>query len=473
MKSSKHIFVVSLVIILAFTAGVNLSEASQIGNHISPTSTTSHESNAPWQSQFVHQVDYPLDVGKYASLAFRPFDNIPYISYYDAANGDLMLAHYLPQSGGNCGTHNHWFCEVLDGADGTDVGQYSSLDFWADEANHGWKIGISYHAVTGNSLKYTTWWCSEQYCTRRITHMINASWVTKTSVGLFTSLKFGPEGTPHIAYYYADDNFFGINYLKYASYVGSGGNCGVTDWQCDKVDSSEHEVGLYASLDLTYDGTPYLAYYDLGGGDLKLAYFLGITEEDCYADNGWVCPIIDGTDGSDVGLYASLTAQHSPEDQLLRIVYYDKTHGQLKYYDPDWGPIVVDDMGASLSPMGISMDIDKDGYPIIVYQQSKPGDYETPDLRIARPYLAFQGLSFGNCGAIPPDWDSLYWRCNTLDYGGQYYDEAEYASVKVNSSGLAGVAYSEFYDYDAGDHATSLKYMIQKLPTFLPILYKH
>jgi hypothetical protein len=123
--------------------------------------------------------------------------------------------------------------------------------------------------------------------------------------------------------------------------------------------------------------------------------------------------------------------------------------------------------------MGISMDVDQDGYPIIAYEQSIPGDFETPDLLVARPYLAFADGGFGNCGETPPGYLFTYWRCNTLDGGGQYLNEAGFVSVAVRSSNLAVIAYSEFFDYDVGDHATSLKVLYQKyFATFLPMLTK-
>jgi hypothetical protein len=449
--------------------GVNLTQAQQSGISVSPTKVASQKANLPWNGQYVHQVDYPNDVGSYASLAIGPFDNRPYISYYDAYNGDLMLAQYVPNGSGNCGTKNNWYCQSID--ENGNVGRYTSIDVWSDVINS-YKIGISYYDATNRTLKFTSRTCTDVNCTLWHTVTIYSPVFNYMSIGLFTSLKFDPDGTPHIAYQATDSNT-NNNSLRYASYVGSGGNCGegsdTGKWQCDIIDAGLG-IGQYASLDLTYDGSPYLAYYDASAGNLKMAYYTGFADPDCFDENGWVCNLIDST--GNVGLYASLTAQHSYGDKLFRIAYYDKTNGQLKYYDSDFGPVVVDDMGTSLYPMGISMDIDIYGYPIIAYQQIA-SEFSSPSLVVARPYLYFNDDNFGNCGDVPPGYMFTYWRCNILDNAGQYLSEAEYVSVAVSSSGLANIVYSEFFNYDIGDYATSLKFLNQRfLQSFLPLLNK-
>ncbi len=355
-----------VIIILISLLGVNFTQAQQSGNSVSSANAISQGGNIPWHGQYVHQVSYPYDVGSYTSLALNPVDNIPYLSYYDAYNGDLLLAHLVPHGGGNCGTNNNWYCEPID-EDGN-VGKYTSIDLWSGSTDS-YRIGISYYDGTNRSLKFTSRTCTAISCTLWHTITIYSPVFDYMSIGLYTSLKFDPDGTPHIAYQAIDSNT-NYNSLRYASYVDSGGNCGegsdTGKWQCDNIDAG-YGIGQFASLDLTYDGSPYLAYYDAVAGDLKLAYYTGFADPDCFDDNGWVCPILDSA--GDVGLYASITAQHSYTDELFRIAYYDKTNEQLKYYDSDWGSIVVDDMGASLNPMGISMDVDKDSYPIIAYQQ--------------------------------------------------------------------------------------------------------
>ena len=472
----KHIrfsILIAVVILLSLVGG-NLTLAQQSGNSAAPSGTISQDANFPWSTQYAQHVSFPDDVGTYASLAIHPLTDLPYISYYDATNGNLILAHFVGNGGGDCGTNNNWHCEVLDGDNGDDVGTYTSIDMIGDAAAQTWRIGISYHDETHGALKFISWTCGPLVCTIHNKVTVTAPVSMLFNLGLYTSFRFDPSGIPHIVYQQTN-SFSNIDALKIANFVDSGGNCGegsaVGKWECGTIDSGEG-IGQYASLDLTYDGTPYIAYYDANLGNLKIAYYTGFADPDCYLTNGWNCPVIDSI--GNVGQYASITAQHSPSDKLFRVAYYDRTNKHLKYYDSDFGALFVDEMGSSPSHMGISMDVDNDGLPIIAYQQILSGDFETSDLRVARPYLAFDDGNFGNCGDTPPDYLFTYWRCNPIDDSGQYLNEADFVSVAVKSTNLAVVAYSEFYSYDAGDHATSLKVIYQKFqfPAFLPLINK-
>jgi hypothetical protein len=475
----KHIRFSSLVVIIILLSfgGVTLTQAQQTVNSVSTTYDISQKANQPWYSQYIHQVSFPDDVGTYASLALRPFDDIPYISYYDATNGDLMLAHFLPHGGGNCGTDNNWYCEVLDGdADhgGGNVGTYTSIAFWADEANQTWRIGISYHDVTHHGLKFISWICNELTCSYPIIVTIASNpGITVFNTGLFTSLKFTADGDPYIAYH-TKNTYSGTGYLQFAYSRESGGNCGegsaAGKWDCTKIDSGPG-VGQYVSLDMSWVGW-YIAYYDAGYGNLKLASSIG-GGGNCGLYGQWQCDTLDGEDGSDVGLYTSIIAPQQ-YDGPVRIAYYDKTHGQLKFYNSgSTVKLVVDDIGFSDSPtMGISIAVDKEGYPIIAYQKVEQSFRK---LYIARPYFVYNSSNSGNCGDIPPDLPFRYWTCALLDPAGQYLSVADYVSAAVNSSGLAQIAYSEFNDADESNAATSLKYLYQNffLHNFLPVINKH
>ncbi len=469
-KNGRLIAIVFIILVSIVRA--NLTQAKQSEILDSSIDIQLHSGGFPWHGEYVHKVNPPSDVGTYASLALEPFRQTPYIAYYDAQYGDLLLAHFTPGVG-NCDAYgDDWHCDLLDGNSGDNVGTYSSLDFWADEATQGWKIGISYHDTTNKALKFISWSCSGITCTVHNKVTITSTNDALRNIGLFTSFKFLNNGNPLIVYQ-TTNSMMNLDSLRYATYVGSGGNCGegsaLGKWNCQIIDAGQG-IGQYASLDITYDGVPYVAYYDQGLGNLKVAYYLGIVATDCYVDNGWYCAAVDSV--GDVGMYASITAQHFYTDKLFRIAYYDATTDHLKYYDPDFGAVVVDDMGTYTGHMGISLDVDPDGYPIIAYMQSLPGDFETTDLRVARPYWAFHDNNFGNCGNMPPGYPILYWRCTNLDDRGQYFHEAGFTSVAVNSYGLAQIAYTEFYDFDIVDHATSLKFISQALPSYLPVISK-
>ena len=464
MKTGIRSSVIIVFLILVLVTGVSLTQARQMGNSISPSNAISQEANLPWVAEYVDIAPNLTHVGTYTSLAFRPYDDYPMISYYDQTNGALMIANPTDIGYGSCGENADWNCITLDQTG--DVGLFTSIDVWGDSEQN-WKYGISYYDATNRALKARIISCVDGNCTGG-NFTISSPDFPIISIGLYTSFKFSSTGVPAIAYHVVDTS--ANDFLMYAYPVTSGGNCGEGSaaglWECQTVDHGEG-VGQYASLDFSWDDQVYIAYYDAGSGNLKYAYFAGFGS----CDNGWECFAVDGTDGSDVGLYASLKAPQFSGDPL-RIAYYDKTNGDLKYYDLSWGPLIVDDMGTSPSPMGISMAIDNDGYPVIAYQKTE-SDFSNPVLFVARPYLAFGDDSFGTCGDVPPGYVFQYWRCNILDAAGQYLSEAEYVSVAVNSSGLTEIAYPEFYAYDQGDNNTSLKVIYQVyLHSFLPMLFK-
>jgi len=460
-------FGVYLVLVFALLlAGGNLARAQRPTNGEGITSSTT--SLLPFGEQYIQQASYPEDVGSYISLTMNPLSQLPYVSYYDSYNQDLVYAHLMPHGGGNCGTDNNWYCDSID--TGGNVGTATSIDIWSDNIDT-YRVGISYHDVTNRSLKYISWTCTGPTCTIKNDVTIDDPATIYVSMGNATSMKFAANGNPVIAYYRS--NLLADDALMLAEYVGSSGNCGeggaAGKWDCTVIDAGEG-VGRYVSLDIPAEGMPVIAYYDAGNGDLKYAQYWGIVDPDCYGDNGYFCQALD-TSG-DVGLFPSVTAQRQIDDQPFRIAYFDNTNHRLKYYDPDFGTVWVDNMGISINPMGISMDVGANGYPYIAYQQIT-GEFAPARLMIARPALADMGSGIGNCGEAPPGYLFQYWQCDVVDNAGQYLNEAYYVSMEVYPFNRPQIAYSEFFDYDIGDHATSAKFSTQlPLSTFLPICKK-
>jgi hypothetical protein len=91
--------------------------------------------------------------------------------------------------------------------------------------------------------------------------------------------------------------------------------------------------GQYTSMKFDADGDPLIAFYAYDGsaGNLRYAYYARMGN--CGTGNAWYCVTVDGTDGSDVGKFASV---HAPEDadDVLQFAYYDATHEKLKYAAP-------------------------------------------------------------------------------------------------------------------------------------------
>jgi hypothetical protein len=374
-----------------------------------------------------------------------------------------MAASPIAGHAGNCGTDNNWACVTLDGGGGYDVGMYSSIDIWGNSLNN-WKMGISYYDITNRALKAAIYTCHMGSCAWNIV-TVNSPGSPQVSIGLYSSFKFDSLGKAAIASF-SYNSLNSSSTLIYAHQVPGGGNCGEVGaaglWDCKEFSFGSGE-GRYSSLDFSFDDVPYIAYYDAHKGDLGVII---ITNSGmCGPEIGWYCYDLDGWDGTDVGLYPSLIAPQYSGD-LYRIAYHDKTNGHLKYYDPSWGPLAVDEMGTSISPMGISMAMDKEGYPVITYQRIE-SDFSPPQLRFARPNIVYGEELYGNCGDPPPGDLFQYWRCITLDNGGQYSEEADFAAIAINSYGMVGIAYTE---YDSYINVTSLKFIYQHLfRTLIPI----
>jgi hypothetical protein len=122
-------------------------------------------------------------------------------------------------------------------------------------------------------------------------------------------------------------------------------------------------------------------------------------------------------------------------------------------------------MQADYHPLGISIAEDANGYPIIAYQS----DYGY--LNVARPLAALGWpAGSGNCG---PEDLFLTWYCETIDSPGPWVDyrNGDFASITMDPSGLATIAYYRLYRKHAdGNLVVSRQRPYQ---VFLPLVVKN
>ena len=457
--------VLSVVIVLLLIVGSVSADASV---------TSDTPAKEPWTIEYVSRYSQS-DVGRYVSIAHHPTTGKTYISFYDDMNADLVMAHEVTPGTGNCPGNDDWKCEVVD--NDTLDGKYSSIDVIVVPENlphpSYTKIGISYYNETDKKLKVATY-SSYPYPGSWTIHTVDDSTLANNIRGTYSSLKF-PEGSylPLIAYH-SSSVLTMTGSVRIASWVGSGGgNCGDdNNWHCETIDSGDSLMyGSHVSLDIgETEGKAFIAFYDPIIGAVKLADYWGFGGT-CSNDE-YNCLTIDNV--HDVGEYISLHAADDSSD-TTRLAYYDLTEGYVKFAEhvgsggnctaTSYDCYVVDVVGTPAGNYDLAMDVDAQGYPIIAYMDASE-DLAPTGLRIARPALAY-GEGIGNCGDVHDGDLFQYWQCDSIDNGNSYVDEAQFVAVSVSPSGLATIAYSEYY---SDDNETYLKVAQQHYVTYIPLI---
>jgi len=260
-------------------------------------------------------------VGLYTSIALDANGN-PYISYYDAIQGDLKCARVIL---------GQWYVETVDSAGVT--GMFTSI---AVDNSSPVRIYISYYDYTQSSLRNAVWNGSSW---SRITADANGD------VGQYTSLALDKNNRVRISYYDATNKD-----LKYAYWTGS-------TFIATKVDGTGVEVGMYTSITLLDSDNPHISYFDATNGRLRYA---------AYSVNGWSVYTLSTEELS--GWYSSITLD--PDTSWYpRVSYFSAVSGQLKFVEKTgastWKYSVIDqahDQGAFAS-----MDLDSAERPHVAF----------------------------------------------------------------------------------------------------------
>ena len=465
MKTKRTIFCVIVLILLAGSIKVDASS----------TTASNPPANEPWSTEYVDWYE-DSNVGTHLSIAHHPSTGVTYISFYDAINGDLWMAHEVTPGTGDCHNNDDWSCTLVD-SDGN-VGRFSSIDVISVGTSpfpSYTLIGISYYDATNRALKYA------QYKSNAVKpwtlYLVDAPGFETESRGSYTSMKFNIENEAVIGYHAQNSAGSPYGSVKMAYYAGTGGtgcNGGSPTWSCETVDSINNadniDNGSYVSIDYDYESSLSVAFYNSDKNSLDYAWYQGFGGS--CSNEQWNCVTID--DGINRGKYISLHSSDSSTDKM-RLAYFDSWMGDLRYAEnvvsggnctsAAFNCYVVDDVGTPAGNYDLSMDVDSQGYPIIAYMDASD-DMAPTSLKIARPAYAY-GDETGNCGDAPPGYIFQYWTCITIDNGTSYADEAGFVGVSISPSGLATVAYSEYNNYA---DETYLKVAQQHYTIYLPLL---
>ena len=401
-----------------------------------------------WNCTTVHD-NASDDFGQYTAIEF---DNlgVPWVSYYSGATTScdnapssecsLNVAYYVGSNGTGCGTGSTaWTCVIVDNPTGTgDFGSFTSIAFeptskqsdTLDMAINGVNNRIMVTSLVGsnplNGVRLIDSPCSDP--------PQNPDWNCSiiddpaNSVGLYSSLAIDSAGNPWVSYYDST-----ATSLKVAKYIGSGGNCTSTAWDCTTVDNTSTSTGQFTSIKFDVSGNPWVSYYDSTAGNLalKVASKGGVTGGAACTDTAWNCTTVDNT-GTDTGSYTSIAFDASGNPWVS---YYDITSTSLKVAskggvtggaactDTAWNCTTVDNQGNNVGDW-TSIAFDASGNPWVSYR-----DVTATGLKVAN-YVG----SGGNC-------TSTAWNCTTVD--DPVNDVGNYTSIAFDPSGNAWISYQD------------------------------
>jgi len=249
-----------------------------------------HCSNTACSSATITPLDTAGDVGSESSVTIGA-DGLGLISYYDLTNGDLKVAHC---SNVNCTSAT---ITTLEGSG--NVGRYTSVTIGADG------LGLISYRDAGNvDLKVAH--CSNTLCTSATITPLD----TAGTVGEYTSVTIGADGLGLISY-----RDFTNTALKVAHC--SDVTCSTATFAT--LDNTGGDIGSYTSVTIGADGLGLISYTDSTNFDLRVAHCSNVT---CSSAT---ITTLDSTDV--VGFYTSVTVG---ADGLGLISYFDSTNGDLK-----------------------------------------------------------------------------------------------------------------------------------------------
>jgi hypothetical protein len=226
--------------------------------------------------------------------------------FYDHNDGiwSKVRAGAMPTTGsGSCAGDANWDCTTIDSTN--TVADYNDLAVAPD--GRPW---VAYRYTANSDLRVATYvGTGGTGCDAGVTTWTCTNISTANSVGLYPSIAVDRSAVPWISYY--DNTTKDLMVANYTPGAGTGcGAGGSTDWTCTDIenDGATTDRGQWSSLAFDASGNPWISYYDLTGGNLRVAHYVGAGGTGCAGGGTtWTCADVDTGPGTDVvGYYTSI-----------------------------------------------------------------------------------------------------------------------------------------------------------------------
>lgn len=311
--------------------------------------------------------DDATGTGSWSSIGTAPDGSIWVAFEHDSASDSLGVAQYVGGSGGDC-TSTAWDCHnvgssTIDGARiGFNPAGKPSIVYQGDSSDTvemaqllpdgTWDVQVIFDAgsITGERssiaydskgkayISYPDWGDGAVYVAEYVgaggtgcTGATNTGrWkctavdnMAAGSLWIDTSIVVDKDDNPIISYYDSDSEALAI-----ATYVGTGGNCTSTAWDCGIVDDvgGSSGVGQWSSIGIDGNNELVISYYDVDNTALRVARSIESTGSGCTGETtslNWICETVDNS-GAD-GEYSNVAIDRNGTPW----VSYEKNAGDL------------------------------------------------------------------------------------------------------------------------------------------------
>jgi hypothetical protein len=236
----------------------------------------------------ITSLDVAGSVGRFSSITVGN-DGLGLISYHDADNGALKVAH--------CGNADCTAAATVTTVAAGSVGRFTSITTGADGLGL-----ISYFDATNGSLKVAH--CANAACTSATLTTLDSG-----GVGSYTSITTGADGMGLISYFDSANEDLKVAHCA---------NAACTAVAAITSLDAQGSVGRFSSITLGGDGLGLISYHDADHGALKAAHCANAA---CTA--GVMTTLAAGS----VGRFTSIA---TGADGLGLISYHDDANGDLE-----------------------------------------------------------------------------------------------------------------------------------------------